>query len=600
MEKINKKTLKLFYEINKILAPPPKLTVSQWADDKRVLSQESSSEHGKWKTDRAPYQREILDSINDPKWETIVVMTSAQIGKTEMINNCIGYHIDYDPAPIMLVMPTVDLCQSYSKKRLAPMIRDTPALTDKVKDAKSRDGDNTILEKGFPGGYISMVGANSPTGLSSRPIRILLADEVDRFPPTAGAEGDPLALAEKRTKTFWNRKKIFVSTPTVSGLSRIEKEFEDTTQEEWCLPCPECGKYQALEWARIVFKDIAMECKYCGSVIGEKQWKNNLIMGKWIAQNDDSTPKRRGFHLNALTSPWESWEGIINEFKKSKDDKELLKTFVNTYLGEVWNEEEAETVDYQLIYSTRREKYYAELPEGVIILTAGVDVQEDRLEIEVVGWGIGAESWGIEYKKIYGDPKFTTVWDELDAYLSRPFYFEDNSFLNIACTCVDSGYLADEVYRFVKGKEHRRIFASKGYGQAGKPFIGKPTRNNRERVALFPLGVNAGKDKIFARLQIALEGAGYCHFPKGNGYDEDYFKSLCSEKKVKVIEKGIAKEKWVKKYKRNEGLDLRDYALAAFEILNPDLMSLSFRKKTGLREKVITQKKKKKQISRGI
>lgn len=300
-------TLKLFCKLAKIIAPPPDLTVSQWADLYRRLSAESSAEPGQWRTDRAPYQREIMDAIHDPAVETVVVMSSAQIGKTEFLLNITGYHIDYDPAPILMVMPTKELAEAYSKDRLAPMIRDTPALQAKVKDVRSRDSGNTLLHKKFPGGHITLVGANSPSGLASRPIRILLADEVDRFPISAGTEGDPLTLAEKRTKTFWNKKKVFVSTPTVKGVSRIETAFLNSSREEWCLPCPNCGEYQPLTWAQIHFEDVTHRCLCCGTRHNEFKWKAGE--GKWVAK--EPAARVRGFHLSGLISPWECWEKII-------------------------------------------------------------------------------------------------------------------------------------------------------------------------------------------------------------------------------------------------------------------------------------------------
>ncbi|MFF5994836.1 phage terminase large subunit family protein [Lysinibacillus sp. KU-BSD001] len=239
-----KHTLKMFKKLASMIAPPPKLTVSQWADENRVLSKESSAEHGKWNTDRAPYQREIMDSINDPNYEEIVVMSSAQVGKSEIINNIIGYHIDYDPAPMLLMQPTLEMAEAYSKDRIAAMIRDTPSLSKKVNSPKAKDGNNTLLQKKFAGGHLTLVGANSPASLASRPVRIVLADEVDRFPSSAVTEGDPLSLAHKRTKTFWNRKKISVSKPTIKGASRIEAEYEESTKEQWSVSCPSCGMFQ--------------------------------------------------------------------------------------------------------------------------------------------------------------------------------------------------------------------------------------------------------------------------------------------------------------------------------------------------------------------
>lgn len=603
-QQIHKKTIDLFKNLVLILAPPPLLTVSKWADSYRKLSPESSAEPGQWKTSRAEYQREIMDSLSNKETEIIIVMSSAQVGKTELINNIIGYFIDYDPSPIMLLMPTLDLAQSYSKKRLAPMIRDTPVLRNKVKDAKSRDSDNTLLEKGFPGGYIALTGANSPTGLSSRPIRILLADEVDRFPTSAGIEGDPLSLAEKRTKTFWNKKKFFVSTPTEKGISRIDKEFDDSSQEEWCLPCPVCGKLQPLRWAQIHFEDITHECKFCGDRCNEFEWKAGK--GKWIAKHPERI-KKRGFHLNALASPWERWNNIIEEFKLAKKNgTETLKTWVNTTLGEVWEDDEGEGADNDSLVA-RKEYYITEVPRQVILLTAGVDVQDDRLEVEVVGWGAGKESWGIQYKIFYGDPGQKIVWQQLDEYLLKTFWFEEGDGLVLSCTCIDSGgHHTQEVYKFCKEREHRRVFAIKGVGGYGKPFISKPTRNNRERAALFSLGVDNGKETILSRLKIKEEGPGYCHFPKESdrGYDENYFKGLTSEKRVLRYKKGVATFEWVKKSSsiRNEPMDLRNYANAAFEILNPDLDTMAARNING---NVFAQgkkvaKKKKRIVSKGL
>lgn len=582
-QKIKNKTIKLFADIVKILAPPPPLTVSKWADKYRKLSPESSAEPGQWRTERAPYQKEIMDAVNDPSTETVVVMSSAQVGKTEVLNNIIGYYIDYDPAPILLLEPTLDLAQTYSKKRLAPMIRDTPALKDKIKDPKSRNSDNTLLEKGFPGGYIAIVGANSPVGLSSRPIRILLADEVDRFPPSAGTEGDPLSIAEKRTKTFWNRKKVYVSTPTEKGISKIEDEFADSTQEEYCLPCPCCGRYQPVTWAQIKFEDITMECKFCKERFTEFEWKAGK--GKWITQNKDASIKKRGFHLNALISPWERWDTIIKEFLTAKHKgKDVLKVWVNTYLGESWEDQDGEITEIDSLLE-RREIYNCEVPDDALVLTAGVDVQDDRLEIEIVGWGVEKESWGIIYEVFRGDPGQNVVWQQLDDALSHEYLYKNGERLCISCTCIDSGgHFTDQVYKFCKVREHRRIFAIKGYGGTGKSFIGKVSRNNRERVALFCLGVDTGKETLMSRLKVDDTGPGYCHFSseESKGYNKEYFKGLTAERKVMRYTQGVPRFEWIKKKnQRNEPLDLRNYATAALEILNPNMEMLKKEKKNG-------------------
>lgn len=598
-----KKTAKLFSNIVKILAPPPKLKVSEWADKYRKLSQESSAEPGQWRTDRAPYQREIMDSVNDPDVESVVVMSSAQVGKSEIINNIIGYFIDHDPYPMLLLQPTLEMAQAYSKDRIAPMIRDTPALTNKISDARSRDGDNTLLHKKFPGGHITIVGANSPAGLASRPVRVVLADEVDRFPISAGAEGDPLSLAHKRTKTFWNRKKVSVSTPTVKDASRIESEYDDSTKEQWCVSCPSCGLFQPYEWARIKFEPVGMECIHCRELHEEREWKARP--GKWIARQEST---KRGFHLNALASPWESWTNIIREFKEAKKKgPEMLKTWTNTTLGETW-EEQHEEEDIGVLLN-RRIRYHADVPDDVLVLTAGVDVQNDRLEVEVVGWGMEDISYGVTYQTFYGDPGQNDVWETLDEFLQKEWEYEDGGRIIISAVCVDSGgHYTQEVYRFCKAREHRRIFAIKGKGGTGIPFIGKATRNNRERAALFSIGVDDGKETIISRLKVDFEGKpGYCHFPtnEDRGYDEMYFKGITSEKRRIRYVRGQPKIEWVKKNSvRNEPLDLRNYAMAAFRILNPMMDALLEKRKAGASftrtQAPIRKQRRRRVVSKGI
>lgn len=597
---MSKKINELLKGIVKILAPPPRLTISQWADNYRRLSSEASAEPGQWRTDRAPYQREIMDAINETVVETVVVMSSAQIGKTELLLNVIGYFMDYDSAPILSLQPTLEMAEAFSKDRLAPMLRDTPALKDKVGDAKARNSGNTLLHKTFSGGHITMAGANSPSSLASRPIRILLADEVDRYPASAGTEGDPLNLAAKRTTTFWNKKKLYVSTPTIKGVSRIEAEYEDSTMEQWCLPCPHCGVLQPLTWAQIRFEDVTMECIHCRQRSTEFQWKKNS--GCWIARKEHS--KKRGFHLNELASPWKRWEQIIEDFKAAKLSTETLKVWVNTALGESW-EEKGDSADEEILLK-RRGRYNCEVPEDVLVVTAGVDVQDDRFEIEVVGWGVGKESWGIEYHQIIGDPAQEAIWIQLDEYLSKSWSYANGQKQLISCACIDSGgHFTTEVYKFCKVREHRRIFAIKGQGGEGKPLVGNFSRTNREKVALFNLGVDTGKETLLSRLKIEFEGEGYCHFPieAERGYNETYFKGLTSEKRTIKYYKGRPRIEWTKRSgTRNEPLDLRNYATAALEILNPSLDKL---KKSDGNCNVYSQapratKKKRKVISKGI
>ncbi len=588
----------MFKKIFETLSPPPDMTISEWADEYRRLSSESSAEPGRWKTDKAPYQKEIMDAICDMKVKKVVVMSAAQIGKTDgFILNPIGYYMHYDPSPIMVLQPTIAMAETFSKDRLSPMLRDTPVLRDKVND-KSRNSGNTILQKIFPGGHVTMVGANSASSLASRPIRTLLADEIDRYPATAGNEGDPLLLAGKRLATFWNKKEVCVSTPTIKGLSRIEVEFEHSTQEEWNVPCPSCGEYTPIMWANIIFDkknldDITLVCPSCGVISSEVEWKEQYTKGKFVAKYPER--KVRGFHLNALSSLFVEWREIVEKFLKANEEAkkgniELLKVWTNTEMGETW-EEDGEQVDDDILYN-RRENYNCEVPNEVLVLTAGVDVQDDRFEAEVVGWGVDKESWGIKYQVIYGDLKLNEVWAELDRFLDQTFTTPDGRALKIAITCMDSGgHYTNQVYKFCKARTARRVFAIKGKGGATVPYYNRPTKSNSAKTHLFTIGVDTGKAILYQRLAVETEGANYCHFPKEEekGYTKEYFKGLTAEKMVITYKRGKAQYVWKLKnsgYKRNEPLDIRNYATAALEILNPTL------KKAEAEQKQVTTKKR--------
>lgn len=581
-KKIAPATYKLFENIFNKLKPPPPITITEWADEYRRLSPEASAEPGRWKTAKAPYQAEIMNAIGDVTVQKVIVMSAAQIGKTDgCILNPLGYYMHYDPSPIMILQPTIQMAEAFSKDRLTPMIRDTPVLTDKIND-KSRNSGNTILQKIFPGGHVTMVGANSSAGLRSRPIRILLADEIDAYPATAGNEGDPLLLAGKRLTTFWNKKTVCVSTPTVKGVSRIEVEYEHSTQEEWHVPCPNCGEYVKLEWANIKFdkenlENIEYVCVRCGGIENEYRWKELFINGKFIAKHPNR--ETRGFHLNAMASLFTDWAEIVKKFiianeEKKKGNIELLKVWTNTELGQTW-EEEGEEIESDSLF-LRRETYDCEVPAEVIVLTAGVDVQDDRFELEVVGWGEEKESWGIYYRVIYGDLKNNNIWKQLDDFLSQTFTTSDGRKLKILATCMDSGgHYTNEVYRFCKTRTGRRIWAIKGKGGAATPYYSKPTYSNALKTPLFTLGVDTGKAILYQRLAVEEEGPNYCHFPEeeGRGYTEEYFKGLTSERMVMTYKKGRAQYTWKLKdgIKRNEPLDIRNYATAALEISNPVL-----------------------------
>ena len=535
----------VFKRIFARLKPPPEMRLSDWADRYRRIPQ-GAAEPGRWRTDRVPHMREIMDSISDVRIRKTVVMSSAQVAKSETLVNVVGYYMHYDPVPILMMQPTITMAESFSKNRLAKSIQETPVLRGMISDR--RGAGNTILEKVFPGGSIAIVGANSPSSLASRPVQVLLADEVDRYPATAGTEGDPLFLASERLTTFWNSKEVYVSTPGNKGTSRIELEYQHSSQGEWNVPCPHCGELQPLTWEGVVFdKDnldtIQYCCSKCAALATEAEWKKGFINGKYI-HADPENPVR-GFHLNALGSSLARWRDIVEKFllaneEKKKGNIEELKSWTNTKMGQTWEEEGTEVDESALM--KRRERYNCEVPPEVLYLTAGVDTQDDRFEVEVVGWGVEHESWGIKYAAIYGDLKQGQVWKDLDAFLAQTFTKPDGTKLKIICTCMDvGGHFTNQVYQFCKIRYARGLRAIRGSNNSQAAYIQKPKKSStREGVYLFELGVSTGKSLLLQRLLLEDEGPGYCHFPKdeGRGYDESFFIGLTAEKQVLTYKKG--------------------------------------------------------------
>jgi phage terminase large subunit GpA-like protein len=542
------------------------MKISDWADAHRRLSAEASAEAGQWSTDRAEYQRGIMDALSNEKIETVVVMSSAQVGKTEIILNMIGYHVDQDPCPILCVQPTLDQAATFSKDRISPMFRDTPRLKGKVKDARSRDANNTTYHKGFDGGHLTLVGSNSSSGLASRPIRLVLFDEVDRY--TTTAEGDPIELAKKRAATFWNRKFVMVSTPTVKGHSRIEAEFEKSDKREYHVPCADCGHSQVMRWANVHWEQDKPEtahyaCIECGSVWDDAARFRAIRRGEWRA----TAPLvgTAGFRLSGLCSPWSPLEGMVRDFLQAKKLPETLRVFVNVTLGETWEEEGESVAEMEI--ANHREDYGDKLPDEIVFLTAGVDVQDDRLEVETLGHGRDLETFSVGFHTLYGDPASAAVWNDLDGILSLEYQTYDGRSLGVKATAVDSGgHHTQAVYKYCKPRLSRRVFAIKGVGGEGKPPVGRPSTNNNMKCKLFPVGVDTIKEMVYSHLRIKEEGAGYCHFPAS--YPDEYFKQLTAEKVVRKYHKGFHKREWVKTRARNEALDCRVYALAALSIIN--------------------------------
>ena len=550
--------------------------MSQWADQFRRLSPEASSEPGRWVTERAPYQRGMMDAVNEVGVSEVVFMTSSQIGKTEIINNIVGYFAHQDPSPLLLIQPTLDMAETWSKDRLAPMIRDTDELTDLFGDPRSRDSNNTLLHKKFPGGHITMAGANSPSSLASRPIRIVLLDEEDRYPHSAGTEGDPGSLAQKRTTTFWNRLLVSVSTPTVEDESKIESRYQQSDQRKFYVPCPECGAFEVLSWSQVKFEKkkpetTYYECEHCEAHLKESDKMWMLGHGEWRAEA--AFNGIAGFHINELYSPWVKWAEMVENFLKAKRLPETLKVWVNTSLGETWKEK-TEGVDPSGLLG-RKENWGRVAPEGVVAITAGVDVQDDRLEAEVIGWGVGQESWSLQYHVLHGDPAQNKVWEDLDNVLSQTIQTNDGRTLPVACACVDSGgHQTQRVYEYCKAREYRRIYAIKGASQMGKPLVSKFSKANKLRVKLFSIGTDTAKQMIYSRLKIHQPGPGYCHFPAD--YPEEYFKQLTAERIQTKFVNGHPTRIWVMpKGRRNEALDCRVYSMAALHILNPNLDRLA-------------------------
>ncbi len=555
----------------RIATPPPLLTVADWADEYLFLSPEDSAEAGKYRTDRAPYQREMLEVVSDPNIKEVVYCTSSQIGKTLLSKCIIGYHIHQDPGPIIVMQPTVKIAETFSKDRLSPMVRDTPVLKRLIADPKSRSSGNTIDHKTFPGGHITMIGANAPSDLASRPIRIVFADEVDRYPVSAGSEGDPLFLARQRSVTFWNRKFVMASTPTMEGASRIWREFERSDMRYFYLPCPHCGEFHTLKWPQIVWDEgdassARAVCPECGSIYENADKLKMLAAGEWRAHNQN--PRVAGFHISALYSPWQTFADVVQEFLDKKDHPETLKTFINLQLGECFEDRTGEKIDQSGLMARREQ--WDHVPEDVVLITAGVDVQGDRLEVSIIGYTAKDQSRVLHHLRLYGNPGEPKIWQTLDDLLLQPLMTETGALMSIRAACIDSGgHHTQEVYKFCGERAGRRVMAIKG--RAGALPIW-PTKLSRKKLkhgaSLHIIGVDTAKDVIHSSLSVIdPDLPKYVAFSAG--LPEDYFGQLVAERRVpKVNKSGFTTRTWVKKSgDRNEALDCFVYALAALKML---------------------------------
>lgn len=586
-----------FAGFRKILKPRPRLTGSQWADTFRYVAAGTSPEPGRWRTARVPYLREPLDAATSPGIEKVVIMAASQVAKSELLINVLGYYIDQEPSPILMLQPTVEQAEAFSKERIDPTIQASPALRAKMepegKDGRgsSRKSSNTIRMKHFPGGYLALVGSNSPAGLASRPIRVLLCDEIDRYGETK--EGDPLKLATQRTANFGNRKIIEVSTPTLTSRTdgpTVYSEYLRTDQREFFVECPHCHgrfiqKWEQVKWEKDendlpIAESVRLECPLCGQKVRGpgKPLPSLLEGGQWRPTAEHPESAAVGFHVTSLCSPWVALSDLALEFVSAVHarDKAGLQEFLNLKLGEPWAEYQQEAQSWERL-GERREAYSrTAFPDAVLFLTAGVDVQRDRLECTVVGWGVGREAWVITHQQLFGDPLAEAVWDQLDALLLRTQWMTvSGQMRRLIAAFVDSGdgVTTSQVYRYTKARERYRIVSVKGKGGLALPFVGIYRRiEEPPRPLLYTLGVDAGKAIVMSRLEIEEPGPGCVHFPVGEmGVDEEYFKQLTAEVQKRVKDKqGRERLMWVKIRDRNEALDCFVYATAAMEAVNPD------------------------------
>lgn len=588
------------------IRPPEQLTVSQWADKKRKLSQESSAEVGQWRTSRTPYLKDIMDAFNDPVLRHIAVVASSQVGKSECINNMIGYIIDQDPGSILFIQPTTIDAKDYSKLRIAPMIRDTKCLKNKVADPKSRESANTILQKSYPGGILTMCGSTEAHALCSKPIRYIFGDERDRWATSAGNEGDPWELATARQITFYNAKSVEVSTPTVKGASAIERAYGDGTMERWKTQCPHCQEYSEITFENIRFEyettevgndkvyditEIHYVCPCCGGVSSEREIKAQP--SKWVAENPEAYKQHqtRSFWLSSWVSPWASWKSTILQYLKAIGNSKKMQVVYNTRFGLLWEdrgdiEDEESVMARREDYGTNEDGSPVELPEGVLYLTCGVDTQDDRLEYEVVGYGHFDESWGIKKGIIMGRPDTDEVWQRLDDIIDHVYRFKSGIGLRVSTTFVDEGgHFTQDVRMRCRERLAKKVFAIKGRGGQDIPFTSPPKKQkivvNGRALGMcwvYEIGVDAGKQLIMDNLRVQSPGSKYCHFPRRDDYGPTYFKGLLSER---LVYKNGHKHPWqwekIPGHERNEPLDCRDYANAAKKAASPDMDAIERR-----------------------
>lgn len=595
----------------------PRLTLSEWADEYGRLS-----DGQRWDTSVVPYLREPMDATTDRHVREVVIAKAARVGYTEgVMGQRVGYDIHQDPERILIVMPTHDDAKDWSQKQLRKMIDSAPVLRDIVPEARGRDSGNTITDKVFPGGSITIRGAHSPKGLRRHTARDVILDEVDGFEATSGKEGDPVMLAVRACRTIPDSKVIMGSTPKLKGSSRIWKALGDSDWREYHVPCPHCDELQVLEWGGpdkvhglkwakqlhcqgcgVEIEDDVDECpdcrgrefdathlpetahyvcKHCGEAIHEYDKLDMVAAGKWMPRY----PERlvRGYHISGLVSPFAnaSWAHMVTAFLRAKSDPSELQVWVNQWLGEPFEDRgqkvDADKLEARAASWKRSDGSVIEVPDGVGLLTAGVDVQHDRLEVLVRGYGLRWESWDILHERIYGPPQSTETWARLDHFLTRPYRHENGMPMHVHVTMIDSGdgQTAEHVYRFVKPRLGRKVYASKGdNGQAGNPPLKNPTKTNADGVRVWGIGVFAGKSSLMYRLTVERVGSSHVHLRAFtpelcNGFDAEYFAQFGAEEKRLVKIQGTAKyqQRFIQTRPRNEAIDLQVLADSAYRAL---------------------------------
>ncbi|WP_420587955.1 phage terminase large subunit family protein [Marivita sp.] len=598
------------------MRPDPDLTVSEWADKHRKLSSRASAEPGQYRTARTPYLRAIMDALspNHPA-QRISFMKAAQVGATEAGNNWVGFVIHHAPGPMLAVLPTVEMAKRTSRGRIDPLIEDSPALKERVQPARSRDAGNSMLSKEFPGGILVLTGANSATGLRSMPARYVFLDEVDAYPASADEEGDPVTLAEARTTTFAHRRKVFmVSTPTIRGLSRIEREFEASDQRRYFVPCPHCGhlqwlQFERLRWAKGKPETAAYHCAGCERPIAEHHKTQMLERGEWRATATSADPNAIGFHLSALYSPigWKSWEQIARDWLAAQGSDEMLRAARNTLLGETWVES-GDAPEWQRL-ADRREVFAAQVPMGGLFLTAGADVQKDRIEVDVWAWGRGLESWLVDHIVIPGGPGDPVCWQALTALLGQTWAHENGAVMPLAKLAIDTGYETSAVYAWARAQGISQVAPVKGlegFNRAtpvsGPTFVDATVngRKLKRGARLWTVATATFKAETYRYLRLerpseqdAPNPAGMIHLP--DWADSEWLKQLVAEQLVTIRNKrGFARQEWQKMRERNEALDTRVYARAAAWILGADRfderMWRQLEKQAGVETAVLAQR----------